>query len=112
MRYETIRDIDFDGHDLRIWCHRCARGFVVDSVIWEAFLARGWSIEVTKAGERFRCTSCNRTDQILLVPATRSTPAPRDWASEVVGYFHATRARRKHRKAQARRTHPSGGPRG
>ncbi|MGN5375838.1 hypothetical protein [Sphingomonas hankookensis] len=98
MRFETLRDFDFEGLDVRVWCLRCARGQVADGAIWEVFLGRGWPIDLARAPERFRCVECRRTDAILIVPARRVSIPPRDWAAEVVGYFHATRARRKRAK--------------
>lgn len=95
MRYDSLRDIDFDGHDIRVWCLRCARGAVADGAIWERFLAKGWAIGLPDAAKHFRCARCGRHDAILIVPARRIDVPPRDWASEVEAYFHATRARRK-----------------
>lgn len=102
MQRETLQDIDFAGYDVRIWCYRCARGSVLDGSIWEGFLARGWAIDLRAAAARFRCSECGRADEILIVPTRRIAAPPRDWAGEVVAYFHATRARRKREKREAK----------
>ena len=92
MRYHTIKDVDAAGLDLRVWCQGCGRTHEVDSIIWMAFVERGWSIDLVEARRRFRCTICRTSEAVILLTARRPLPeAPRTWAQEVEAFFHGNR---------------------
>lgn len=93
MRFRTLRQIDEAGHDIRIWCFRCARSKEIDGAIWFAFSERGWPIELDLAATRFTCRRCRRCDQVLIVPASREPQL--EFSRQVVKYFHDQRALRK-----------------
>ena len=97
MRFATLRQFDDAGYDLRLWCFRCARGSVVDAIVWVYFAERGWPVDVDAARRRFPCRECRRFDQVAILPARRppATPAPATWALEVERFFHTSRQRRK-----------------
>lgn len=96
MRYESLRDLDDAGLDLRVWCYGCARHVDVWSGYWADWERKGWSIRIEELAPRFRCTrdaGHGRPHEVLLIPTRR--PPPRSWEQEVAGYFHASRAARK-----------------
>ncbi|WP_293868105.1 hypothetical protein [Sphingomonas sp. 67-36] len=94
----TIKAIDRAGFDLRAWCFRCARGAQVDAIIWMDFRERGWDDATSVAANRFRCASCGRCDEVLLVPATRPAQPPVTALSFVSAYFHGLRRAGKRRR--------------
>lgn len=96
--FETLKEMDSAGVDVRLWCFRCARGERMDSNIWMVFEDRGWPTDLPSAGSRFRCRKCKKKDQILLVPATRPPQPPITWARLVEQYFHSQRALSKKRR--------------
>lgn len=102
-QFETIRDLDFSGRDIRVWCFRCARGTVVDSMVWEIFLRKGWPIELARATEHFRCRSCGMVDEVQLFPATRVPLPGRTWTDVVAAYFHHHRSLKKRHLGVVRR---------
>lgn len=98
----TIKDIDDAKQDLRIWCFRCARGERIDAIIWELFEARGWPADLPEASVRFRCKVCRKSDQVLVVPATR--PYVASSVNDYIGaLFHGFRSQRKAEKREGKK---------
>lgn len=99
MKYETLRDLDEAGLDLRVWCYGCGRAVDVWSGIWADWERRGWPIGIGEARERFRCSQDDGLEpshDVLIVAATR--PPPRPWAREVAAFFHSSRKERKNER--------------
>lgn len=91
----TMKAIDEAGHDLRVWCFRCARGSRIDGGIWPMFQERGWTLELPGCARHFSCQTCRRSDQVLVVPATRADQTPWTATRFVAAYFHGMRSARK-----------------
>jgi hypothetical protein len=99
VRFETLRDLDEAGLDVRIWCYGCGRAVDVWSGIWADWERVGRSIRIEDARTIFRCSRDNGMEpshDVLIVAATR--PPPRLWEQEVAGFFHASRKERKREK--------------
>ena len=92
-RFETIKDIDRAGFDLRIWCFACARGEQLDGIYWDLFERRGWAMELDAARRRFRCKGCRSTAHVLILPATPREPrkVEKAWNHCVEYWFHNLR---------------------
>lgn len=98
MRFATLKEIDQAGYDIRLWCFACARGTVIDGIIWARFEDRGLPIDIDAARERFPCKACRSAAQVLVLPATavsRRIITPADF---VAAYFHALRSASKKAK--------------
>lgn len=93
MRFETLRDIDEAGHDVRIWCMACARGRTVDGAVWFTFQERGWPIAIDAAKAKFKCQRCRSSADVLIVPTRRE--ADLEWVHQVERWFHSSRSRMK-----------------
>ncbi|QNQ09269.1 hypothetical protein [Sphingomonas alpina] len=99
MRFETLKQIDDAGHDLRLWCFKCARGSTLDAIIWVHFTERGWALDLESARARFPCRQCKSVDHVALFPARRAAaPAEKSWAHQVERAFHDARKRKKMRR--------------
>jgi hypothetical protein len=94
---DTIKDICAAGLDLRIWCYACDRGKVIDAIIWQRFEARGWAMAVPEARQRFTCSRCKSSADVLIVPASSLNPMPTfttgTGAAEF--FFHSMRSKRR-----------------
>lgn len=90
MRFETLRQIDEAGFNVRLWCFRCARGDELDAIVWVHFVERGWAIDLAGAQRRFPCKVCRRSDAVAILTARRPRE-PVTWAAEVERFFHASR---------------------
>jgi len=91
----TLQALDDAGLDLRLWCYRCARAAVVDSIIWQRFERNGWPTDLPAARSRFRCKECRSSGDILIVP-TKRPPPPANAAEQLVaGIFHFWRGQSK-----------------
>ncbi|WP_226998640.1 hypothetical protein [Tardibacter chloracetimidivorans] len=91
----TIKDLDDAGHDLRLWCYACEREGMIDSIIWEAFVAKGWPIELDQARRRFKCKKCRSSRDVLLVAATRPKPDREiTWSNVVHAWFFSRKSKR------------------
>ena len=99
----TLKDLDDRHQDVRAWCFRCARGAVIDTIMWQRFEARGWPQDLQAAAARFTCSSCRSADQVALYPARRP-PVPHDAAERLVArYFFTVRGAGKKRDPIAER---------
>lgn len=101
MIYETLRDLDEAGLDLRVWCYGCGRAVAVWSGIWADWERRGWSIGIDDARSRFRCSrgdGLEPSHEVLIVPATRAPP--RSWEGEVTSFFHSANKERKRQRGR------------
>jgi hypothetical protein len=88
----TLKDLDAAGRDVRAWCFGCARGQVVDAMIWKRFDASGWDMGLSAAAARFRCKGCGSAADVRLYPAWRE-PVPANAAARLVErFFHDMRA--------------------
>ena len=93
----TLKDLDDRHQDVRAWCFRCARGAVVDTIMWQRFEARGWPQDLQAAAARFTCSSCSSAEHVALYPATRP-PTPHDAPTRLVArYFFTVRGAGKKR---------------
>lgn len=91
----TLKDLDDRRQDVRAWCFRCARGAVIDTIIWQRFEARGWPQDLHSAAARFTCSSCGSADQVALYPARRPPLAHDEPERLVARYFFTVRGMRK-----------------
>lgn len=98
----TLKALDEAGLDVRAWCYRCARAGHVDAIIWQLFAERGWPMDMASAAPRFRCEECDRSDQVLLVPATRPKRPSWTGADAVAAFFHGMRSAAKKARREAR----------
>mgnify|MGYP007051630449 CR=1 FL=1 len=90
---------------LRVWCFRCFRW---RDITLETLGNGGMSgeTEFAAVARRFRCITCRRSDQVLVLPASvpGSPGRSRDYSGEsagaalVAGYFHAMRGAGKRAK--------------
>ena len=93
----TLKELDDAGRDVRAWCFACARGSLVDTMIWQKFAERGWPMTLEQAAAHFRCEACGSAEHVGLFPIERP-PAPANAASLLVeGFFHGMRGKRKRR---------------
>lgn len=99
----TLKDLDDRHQDVRAWCFRCARGAVIDAIMWQRFEARGWPQDLKAAVARFTCRACRSADQVALYPARRP-PVPANAPSLLVErFFFDVRSMRKKRDPVADR---------
>lgn len=99
----TLKDLDDRRQDVRAWCFWCARGAVIDSIMWQRFEARGWAQDLASAAARFTCSACRSADHVALYPARRP-PAPLNAPSLLVErFFFDVRGLRKKRDPIAER---------
>ncbi|MGN6596093.1 hypothetical protein [Sphingopyxis terrae] len=91
----TLKDLDDRHQDVRAWCFACARGAVIDSIMWQRFAARGWPQDLASAAARFTCNACGSAEHVALYPARRP-PTPHNAASRLVErFFFDVRSSRK-----------------
>ncbi len=88
----TLKELDESGHDIRAWCFDCARGAVIDSIMWQRFEARGWPMELELAAARFPCRKCRSSEHVRLFPASRPQTPHNAPALLVEAFFHGMRS--------------------
>lgn len=93
----TLKDLDDRRQDVRAWCFRCARGAVIDAIMWQRFAARGWPQDLQAAAARFTCSSCGSADDVALYPARRPPIAGDEPTRLVARYFFTVRSAGKKR---------------
>lgn len=97
----TLKDLDDAWRDVRAWCFACARGEVLDTMIWERFDANGWDMALDIAAARFRCNGCGSSAEVRLYPAWRE-PIPANAPARLVErFFHGMRAQKSPRFEKA-----------
>lgn len=102
-RVDSIEDIAWRGHRLRLWCFGCARSRTLDEgKVLQLFADRGWPLDLDAARRRFPCRRCRSFAGVMILPARQPPPPPPpeperelSWADEVARFFHANRAKRK-----------------
>ena len=98
MRFGTPKEIDEAGFDVRLWCFTCARGAVIDGIIWARFEDRGLPLELEAAAARFPCAICRSADQVLILPATAISRRNVTGTDFVAAFFHGMRGKAKKAK--------------
>lgn len=91
----TLKDLDDRHQDVRAWCFACARGAVIDSIVWQRFAARGWPQDLCSAAARFTCSGCRSAVDVALYPARRPPAPPNAAALLVEAWFHGMRGAHK-----------------
>lgn len=96
-RFRTLKDIDQAGLNLRLWCFACARGGMVDPIIWMRFEERGLPLDLEAVQRHFPCRGCGARDALIL-PATRPPSIGEPMANLIAGWFHGMRSAGKKRR--------------
>lgn len=99
----TLKELDDRHQDVRAWCFSCARGAVIDSIMWQRFATRGWAQDLASAAARFTCSACRSADHVALYPARRPPPPPNAPSLLVERFFFDVRGLRKKRDPIAER---------
>lgn len=91
----TLQELDEARRDVRAWCFACARGEVVDTIVWQRFAERGWPMLIGEAARRFTCRGCGSAADVGLFPIGRAPPLANEPSRLVEAFFHGMRSRRK-----------------
>lgn len=95
----TLKELDEQGRDIRVWCLSCRRSKRFDTWLWNM---KGWDLTLAEAAKRFKCSRCKSKARVIVLPGLRIALPPADArqiTTDMVAayYFGARKAGKKDR---------------